>query len=255
MRLGTARTIDKGMLLATTLCLAGNQYDLPSKTFWETITNDRPYFMIVLIGLVSVLGGFPPFESLSQRIRIERQVAVRQQILTTFGQLLDIGRAIRPVAEVSDFGLHIWRKQRSLRHPWHGELDRVATYRLGSTPMNRAIRPIRGLGVVGLCWQQDREVGVNVEALAAKLSSEQEFNDYRRRNGAPSVMGFSWQEFQRFSHRGAVFASPVRNGRSAFVGCISFDAERGYDELNCHRMWHELNSLCIVLGQDGFQYV
>jgi hypothetical protein len=76
------------------------------------------------------------------------------------------------------------------------------------------------------------------------------------RLGSPgAVMGFSWEEFKRLSHRGAVFASPIRNGRSRFVGCISFDASRGYDSLNTSRMWHELNSLCIVLGQDGFENV
>jgi hypothetical protein len=255
MRLGTARTIDRGVLLATTLCLAGNQYDFPSKAFWQTITASRPYFVIVLIGLVSAFGAFPPFESLSQRIRVEQRVAVRQQILTTFGQLIEVARTIRPPCEISDLGLHFWRKQRTLRHPWQGELERVATYRLGSTPMTRALRPTRGLGVVGLCWERDREVGMNVEGLARLVSSEQEFNDHRQQNGAQSVMGFSWEQFQRFRHRGAVFASPVRNGRAEFVGCISFDAARGYDELNCHRVWHELNSLCIVVGQDGFQNV
>jgi hypothetical protein len=117
------------------------------------------------------------------------------------------------------------------------------------------MRPTRGVGVVGLCWKYDREFGVNVESLARLLPDEPQFNDYRQRKGTDSVMGFSWNEFERFSHRGAVFASPVRNGRSAFVGCISFDAAHGYDELNCHRMWHELNSLCVVLGQDGFQNV
>lgn len=255
MRLRTVRTIDRGVLLAATLCLAGDQYDFPSKTFWEAVTSNRPYFVIVLIAVVSVFGALPPFESLTERIRIEQSVAVRQQILTVFGQLLEIGRTIDPPAEVSDLGLHFWRKQRTLRHPWHGELERIATYRLGSTPVTRYIRPTRGLGVVGLCWQRDREVSMDVKRLAELLPTETEFNDYRQRNGTQSVMGFSWDEFQRFSHRGAVFASPVRNGRSVFVGCVSLDAAHGYDELNCHRMWHELNSLCIVVGQDGFKNV
>jgi len=82
MRTGTARAVDRGILLATTLCLAGNQYDFPSKAFWQAIAANRPYFVIVLIALVSVFGAFPPFESLSQRIRVERRVAMRQQILT-----------------------------------------------------------------------------------------------------------------------------------------------------------------------------
>lgn len=255
MRLGTARAIDRGVLLATTICLAGEQYDFPSKQFWNDAAVDRPYLMIGLIGVVGVFGALTPAEAISRRARVQQGVALRRQILTTFGQLLDIGRAIDPPTEISDLALHIWRKEHTPRHPWRGQLTRIATYRLGSTPVTRAIQPTPGYGVVGLCWQQNNEFSMDVEELAARLTDERTFDDYRKRNGPASVMGFNWRDFQRFKHRGAVFATPVRNGRSAFIGCVSLDAAHGYTQLNCPRMWHELNSLCVVLGQDGFQNV
>jgi hypothetical protein len=142
----------------------------------------------------------------------------RSRILTTFGQLLDIGKSIQPPLEVSDLGLHIWRKKRTLSHPTHGVLTRVATYRLGSTPVTRPLRPTRGVGVVGLCRLLDREVGEDVAGIAARLTDEQKFTAYRDQHGTAAVMGFSWVEFKRFSHRGAVFASPIRNGHSGFIG-------------------------------------
>jgi hypothetical protein len=255
MRLTTARTIDKSVILAATLGLVGKQYDVPSESLWRPITEDHPYYLAILIAMVGVFGTLTPVETFSRRTRLERAVAIRKQVLITFGQLLEIGEQVRPHIEISDLGLHVWQKRRTLRHFWKGELIRIATYRLGSTPVTRVIRPTKGVGVVGLCWKLDQEIGVDVESLAKKLVDERTFLSYRDQHGTQSVMGFSWDEFRRYRHRGAVFASPVRNGHSAFIGCISFDAARGYNELNCHRMWHELNSLCIVVGQDGFENV
>ncbi|MEV5703867.1 hypothetical protein [Actinoallomurus sp. NPDC052274] len=255
MRQGTARTIDRTILLAATLCLAAKQYDVPSRRFWSEALTGRSYITVVLIVVVGVFGTLTPIEALSRRKHLAQGVTIRRQILTAFGQLLDIGRAINPPIDISDLALHVWRKERTLRHPWRGQLTRVATYRLGSTPATRAIQPTPGFGVVGQCWRHNSEVNVNVEELSKVLTDEQKFNEYRKRNGEDAVMEFSWRDFQRFKHRGAVFASPVRNGRSNFIGCVSLDAEHGYPELNCPRTWHELNSLCVLLGQDGFQHV
>jgi hypothetical protein len=255
VRLTTARNIDRSVILAATVCLAGKQYDLPSRSFWQPVATERPYFFVALIVLLGLFGTLTPVESLSRRGRLERAVAMRRQILIIFGQLLEIGETVRPRVEISDLGLHIWQRRRTLRHPWRGELVRLATYRLGSTPQTRMFRPTKGAGVVGLCWELDREIGINVEEMAHRLSSKESFDAYRSQHGPRSVMGFSWTEFQRFRHRGAVFASPVRNGRSKFVGCISFDAAHGYNELDHRRIWDSLNTLCIVVGQDGFENV
>ena len=255
MRLATARWIDRIAVFLATLALAAQQYDLPSRSFWAGIGTKHPYFFVILLVIVGLFGTSMPVETLSRRARQGRAVALRSQILITFGQLLDIGETVRPRIEISDLGLHVWRLQHTLRHPWQGELVRLATYRLGSTPRTRPFRPTKGVGVVGLCWELDSEVGVNVEDLARRLRDTESFIAFVEEYGAQAVMGFSWDEFQRFRHRGAVFASPVRNGRAKFIGCISFDAARGYDELDRHRMWHELNTLCIVIGQDGFENV
>jgi hypothetical protein len=255
VRLATARTIDRSVILVATLGLAGRQYDLPSRSFWQPFAADHPYTLVVLIAVLGIFGTLTPAEALSRRTRLERAVAMRGQILITFGQLLEIGATVQPRIEVSDLGLHIWRLQRTLRHPWSGELVRLATYRLGSTPQTRTFRPTKGVGVVGLCWERDSEIGFNVEALARRLTNKATFDAYRRDHGPSSVMGFSWEEFDRFRHRGAVFACPVRNGRSNFIGCISFDAAHGYTDLDQLRIWQQLNTLCIVVGQDGFENV
>lgn len=166
-----------------------------------------------------------------------------------------MGKRIRPAIGVNDLSLHIWRRKRTLRHPRNGELLRVATYRLGSTPLTRSFHPTKGVGVVGLCWKYDKEVGVDVSALSGDLTDMASFQEYRDVHGDDAVMGLTWEEFCRVNHRGAVFATPIRNSRSKFVGCVSLDAARGYAELNNDRLWHQLNSLSLLIGREGFHDV
>jgi hypothetical protein len=255
MRLAVARSMDRSVILLATVALASKQYELPSKSFWDSLGGGRAFLLIGLTILAGVFGILSPFETYSRRGTLAQRVTMRRQILTAFGQLISLGTAANPPVPISDPGLHIWKKKHTLKHPVQGELRRVATYRLGSTPATRTIRPTRGVGVVGLCWQLNQEVSENVERLVTLLTEQQSFETYRQEHGRQAVMGFSWEDFNRFSHRGAVFASPIRNVRSSFVGCISFDAAHGYDDLNCHRMWHELNTLCTMISQDGFENV
>jgi hypothetical protein len=122
---------------------------------------------------------------------------------------------------------------------------------LGTAPAARPFTPARGAGVVGLCWQSNREVSVDVGTLAVELTDEATFNTFRVANGDDAVMGLSWRQFADVRHRGAIFASPVRNGNHAFIGCVSVDASSGYKSLNTTELWTQINSLCGVLGHDG----
>ena len=173
-------------------------------------------------------------------------------MLSSFGKLIELGQKLNPALKMSDLGLHVWRVRRSLKHPIKGSLIRVSTYRLGTTPGLRAFRPVIGEGVVGLCWKFDREHSVNVERLSDSVDDEVRFREYREKNGPDSVMNLSWRQFEEFRHRGAVFASPVRNGRNKFVGCVSVDASRGFKSLDSDELWSELNSVCLRIGQVGF---
>jgi hypothetical protein len=172
-----------------------------------------------------------------------------------YGEILKIGMQADPPVPINDLGLHVWRRRRTLRHPISGTLHRVATYRLGTTPATRPFSPPLGVGVVGLCWRDNREVGVDVEKLANQLRDEATFNAYKLANGPDSVMGLSWREFSDIRHRGAVFASPIRDGSHRFIGCVSVDASRGYEALDNAGLWHAMNALCAVLGQDELRNV
>lgn len=256
MRSTTAKLLDRMTLLLATIILAGRQYDIPSARFWVTLLKGRGYVVILLILIIGIFGAFTPFEAAAARSRVERKTLIRQQILIHFGRMLGIAAHASPPVEADDLGLHVWRIRRSLRHPLAGRLVRAATYRLGATPATRSFAPPKGVGVVGLCWKRNEEVHVDVAALALALPTDAEYAAFRGTNGPDSVMGLSWEEFVRVRHRGAVFASPIRNGRGAFIGCISVDAKQSYAALaNSKEFWHEINTLCALLGQDRFQNV
>ncbi len=248
----TATTLDKTIVLIGTLCLAGNQYKVPSVEFWQSIMQDRDYLVIVFLGIVGVFGTFAPFSSWAALMQVDRSVTAQTQMLSNFGKLIELGQGLNPALKMSDLGLHVWRVRRSFKHPIKGCLVRISTYRLGTTPGLRPFRPAIGEGVVGLCWKFDREYGVDVEMLSNSVDDEMRFYAYREENGPDSVMNLSWRQFEEVRHRGAVFASPVRNGRNKFVGCVSVDAGRGFTSLDSDELWSELNNVCLRIGQLGF---
>lgn len=253
MKRRNARAADRTVLLVATVGLAGNAYGVPSRGLWDTVAADQPYVLIAFLCVVGVFGALTPVEVLTERRRVNRDVNIRHQILSVFGQLLKLGRKVAPPLDMTDLGLHIWRRRRTLRHPSRGILTRVATYRLGTTPVVRPFSPPWGVGVVGLCWKRNGEVGVDVADLARQLPDPRTFERYSRTYGGDAVMNLSWVGFTNVRHRGAVFASPIRNGRNGFIGCISFDASHGFDALDSEELRQHLSLLCVVLGQAGIE--
>ncbi|MEH0826779.1 MULTISPECIES: hypothetical protein [unclassified Micromonospora] len=254
MRPFTAKIVDRAILLSATCVMVAQQYSVPSAPFWNSIPGGRRYVIAILVAVIATFGALTPAQVWSERSQMARRTAVRHQILNHFGRLLTIASRVNPKPPPSDLGLHVWRITWEVRRP-RRRLVRIATYRLGSTPATRVFEPGRGVGVVGLCWKRNEEVSVDVELLAAKLTTATEYNAYVDSEGADAVMNLSWPDFQRVRHRGAVFASPIRNGRGEFIGCVSVDATSGFATLKNDELWHEINSLCMLLGDDGILHV
>ncbi|MEU5068827.1 hypothetical protein [Streptomyces virginiae] len=244
----TAKLLDRTLLLVASVSMVARQYAFPSKSFWDPIWSGRPYIPIILIIVIGLFGAFTPFQSFVENRRKDSKAAIRQEILNHYGKLTAIALQVNPPIALQDLGLHVWRIRRSLRHPVHGFLQRVATYRLGTTPATRTFAPPKGTGVVGLCWKRNEEVSMDVEELADRLGDQEAFELHQATHGAESVMGLTWTDFQRVRHRGAVFASPIRGRGGTFLGCVSLDASKGHDSLDIPDVWHEINSLCSRLG-------
>jgi hypothetical protein len=252
MRRNSARAVDKIIVLVGTLCLAGNSYGLPSAQFWRQIRVGHPYVPIVLLVAVGLFA-LSPVENWSTRAQAGSRVTKRRQILASFGRMLKIAEKIQPPLPTGDLALHIWKKKRTLAHPISGVLQRTAVYRMSSQPNTRPFRPTKGVGVVGMCWLQNREVDWDATEAVTRISDEAAYQIYVRDNGLNSVMGLSWRNFEDFKHRTAVFATPIRNGRSRFIGCVSVDARTGYDVLKNSLLLEEMGSLALTIGPEDFE--
>ncbi|MGW4129697.1 hypothetical protein [Amycolatopsis japonica] len=248
-----AKFTDKAILLSATLFLAGKAYNVPAKAFWDDLLNDRSYLLLVALVTAGVFGAFAPFESWQRRAFVDRNVMMRRRVLSTFGRLLEISAKIDPPLDTGDLALHVWRKTRTLRHPIHGVLKRLSSYRMSSFPATRSFAPVRGIGAVGLCWQHDREVTFDVAPLAARLTDEAKFDDHVAHFGKESVMNLKWEEFQALKHRTALFVTPIRSGRNKFVGCVSVDAGRGYEVLDRRELLEEMTNLGMAIGREDFE--
>ncbi|GAA4538382.1 hypothetical protein [Amycolatopsis samaneae] len=253
MKLGTAKVLDRSVLLLATLGLAGNAYHVPSAGTWSAILGGRPYLLLVLLVIVGVFGAFMPFESWYRRSLLNRSVTIRRRILSSFGRVLEIGNQVDPPLDTGDLALHVWRRTRGIRHPFGGKLTRVATYRMATFPMNRSFSPAKGVGVVGMCWERDREIRFDAADAAEKIQSEEDYDRYVAEHGAEAVMHLTWRQFDHVKHRTALFAVPIRDGRNRFVGCVSVDASHGYKYLNRRELFEEMSNLGLAIGQDEFQ--
>ncbi len=249
----TAKSADKVILLSATLFLAGKAYNIPSKAFWDALLSGRSYLLLIFLVVAGVFGAFTPFESWRRRSFVDRNVIMRRRVLSTFGRLLEISAEIEPPLETGDLALHLWRRKRTLRHPVHGVLKRLSSYRMSSFPATRTFAPVRGVGAVGLCWLHDREVAIDVAPLVAALTDPAKYDDHVARHGKESVMNLSWEQFQALKHRTALFVTPIRSGRNKFVGCVSVDAGSGYEVLNRRQLLEEMTNLGMAVGREDFE--
>ncbi|MGY2082865.1 hypothetical protein [Blastococcus sp. SYSU DS0539] len=225
----TGRLIDQILAIAATVTLALYGAKKPAalqayfdRNTWQLIT------IIVLAGIIAVV---KPFETFAKRGRIARNVQLQRDLLSKLGQLVEKAGRVDSTISMSDPGMHIWKPRRSLRSPISGRLDRVGFYRLGTTPVTLSFTPRKGVGVVGMCWEANAPQQVDVEALASRIATRAEFEAQVATQGKASVMNFTWDEFDRVRHRGAVFAAPIRGRRDKFLGCVSIDVSRGFNGL------------------------
>ncbi len=193
------------------------------------------WLVIVLIIAMALLTVLKPFQSLGARHRVARRIRLQRQILTQLGHLVEKAQAAEPTIPISDPGIHVWRPRLrpafSVTRPLAKRLQRVGFFRLGHHPQVLEFEPLKGEGVVGLCWQDNAPKHYDITALAQVITDRTAFDGHVQAHGPASVMNLSWDQFEKVKHRGAVFATPIRDRRGKFVGCVSGDVSRGYPQL------------------------
>ncbi|MFJ1458103.1 hypothetical protein [Nocardia sp. N2S4-5] len=242
---------DKGLATAALAVLGAKSQGFPNDRLWANVADDVPLLVpaLLIVAAVFTLG---PFAAGAQRSLVNRRTQLERQVFIQFGKMIrEAGRVIDGF-QFEDLGLHAWQVKRTGWLTGQKRLIRVATYRLGGNVVLRKFEPKRGQGVVGMCWERNAEADFDVEGLVRKVSSESAFQTVRAAEGGPAVMNLSWQQFRDIRHRGAVFASPIRDDNDNFRGCLSLDAKNGYAALAGSAVPELLNELASRMQPHGF---
>ncbi|MFE3196083.1 hypothetical protein ACFXHA_44280 [Nocardia sp. NPDC059240] len=252
MKSRTATALDKSIATATLAALAARSQNFPDQRLWEHLNTHAPWLVPTLL-VVTAIFTLGPFAARTQQGLVDRRTQVIQEMLIQFGRIIHESDRVDDKFQLEDLGLHVWQVRRTWRHPGEARLRRVATYRLGGKGVLRKFEPRRGQGVVGLCWQHNAEEAFDVEQLSARVDTEAAFEALRATAGDAAVMGLTWEEFKNVRHRGAVFASPIRDRNNNFRGCMSLDAKSGYSALASSDVPELLNELALRMQSHEFE--
>lgn len=198
---------------------------------WSTVRRepDVPTGVVLLIAVIvglagpiddveRTLAGWVGTVSLEFRLKIEEPL---KGLLVSLTQATTI-----PWAEI---GLTVFLVKRTRRYPIRGVQLRVARLRMRSSPRPTAIVWTRNKGLLGQCWQQQRDVNQDHE----KVYGQMQVTRSAWKSASPDTRsGLSYQDFLTIRHFGYVLASPIlKDGR--YKGCIVVQVLPGYaDELS-----------------------
>ncbi|WP_146251003.1 hypothetical protein [Nocardia tenerifensis] len=193
-----------------------------------------------------------PFAARAQQSLVLRRIRLEREIFVQLGRILREADRVIDGFQFEDLGLHAWQVKRSGWFLGTKRLRRVATYRLGGNIVLRKFEPSIGQGVVGMCWERNTEESFDVEQLAERAATEADFDAIRAAEGGAAVMGLTWNQFRQIRHRGAVFASPIRDDNHNFRGCLSLDVKGQYAAVDASEVPALLNELAARMQAHGF---
>ncbi|MBF6330627.1 hypothetical protein [Nocardia transvalensis] len=251
MRSRAAAAWDKGIATAALALLAAKNQNFPDQRLWADIADRVPVVVPALLIVVAVFT-LGPFAARAQQSLVDRRTQLEREIFIQFGRMIREADRVIDGFQFEDLGLHAWQVKRPWWFVGGKRLHRVAIYRLGGNIVLRKFEPRRGQGVVGMCWDRNAEADFDVESLASRAKTKAVFEAVRAAEGDTAVMGLTWDEFLQVRHRGAVFASPIRDCNHNFRGCLSLDAKSDYAALASSAVPELLNELASRMQAHGF---
>ena len=207
-----------GLLIAAAIPLA-----LRQAMVWE---NPPEQLVIGCFLTIAFVGAIEPFvariRDKRKRLADEQLERIRQVMLMALSDISDIASL-----GCQDLGVHLFvpkhRFPRGLREP---TLERLLRVRLSSVPVPSEVNWIRGKGIVGSCWLQERDVGMDLHGLHSLHYGCDEAHWAK----VPEAvrMGMTYQDFQRTQGKhGWVLATPITRSVGGVVGIISVDGPCG----------------------------
>lgn len=208
------------------------------KSFWEWLSQNAPWYQVVLPILSGILALQPVSLMLQKRYDNARDAA-RKKVLLSYAKLLKIAQ--KSNLEFTDPALHVWLVR-------FGRMKRVWTLRLSESYILRLdFSPKKGEGVTGICWKTRDAYSADISALKGLFFGRASYDEQTDLN-PEKFMNLSYEKFLEYQHRGAVFAAPVISSRGKVLGVVSFDTSAGYCDLMSHNVLDELTELANSLS-------
>jgi hypothetical protein len=154
-----------------------------------------------------------------RRMRSQKAVVVALVTIAELRQvkLEDLGVS---VFLVQPHGLELERFRVKRRE----RLVRIVRFRLKDSPQPSDVDWVRGKGVIGKCWEQQRPVHQHLAPLAKSWARKQVTDAAWDQMAERARQGFSRDEFVTTLNKYAeIVAVPIKDEHGGFLGCISVD--------------------------------
>lgn len=115
---------------------------------------------------------------------------------------------------------------RTSKLPWReAYLERVGRERIKSHPTASTVHWVRGKGVIGQCWDQGTDIGVDLTDAFAGLptATEQDWSVLT----SEDTFGMTFSDYTQTKEHGAVVATPIQDATSSVIGVVSVDGPHG----------------------------
>lgn len=182
--------------------------------------------LVLCLLLIALVGAGEPFfarmRDRANRIAADELERTRQVMLMA---LVEIAHLVS--LPCKDVGIHLFVvKDRFPQRFRESVLERKLRVRLSSMPVSSDVRWTIGKGVVGACWQQQRDQVVDLDGLhSAYYGADAEEWD---RLSASVTLGLTFQDFERTRAKyGVVVATPVTRPLGGVVGIVAVDGPCG----------------------------
>jgi hypothetical protein len=176
---------------------------------------------VIVIGVAAVLGvALDAVTRARDQRTAQFERAVSEALRSALVQIVE-----QTEIEWTEIGLNALLVRTS-KLPWRKpHLERVGRERIKSHPTASTVHWVRGKGVIGQCWDQGTDIGVDLTDAFAGLSTgtEEEWSSL----AAEDTFGLTFSDYTQTKEHGAVVATPIQSATTSVIGVVSVDGPHG----------------------------
>lgn len=204
------------LAIALGVGVAARSSNLPTEDFWtESQWITTALFWMTVIVLI--------YQAIKDRVLIKRlERRKKDEYAQQIAQLLWylVFQAAGERIPMTDLAVHVWRPKRHVPSIWHQQLEKVGSFQLHQRT-SISITWVKGKGVVGQCWEQNRDRWFNLEPIQEAIAAGNLGdlpNDQR--------LGMTDDEIMRGDAYWAIYATPLKDEHGNCFGIVSIDSSK-----------------------------